>query len=50
MNFKGVQTLWENFGKFTKHPSQLVLQKREFSWAQLFARIQVTTQVPKGLV
>jgi hypothetical protein len=50
MNFKGVQTLWEKFGEFTKNPSQLLLYKSEFSWAHLFARIRVTIQVPKDFV
>jgi hypothetical protein len=40
----------EKSGKFTKNPSQLVLNKTEFSWAHFFPRIGVTIQVPKGLV
>jgi hypothetical protein len=38
MNFKGVPTLWEKSGKFTKNLSQLVLHKSEFSWAHFYAR------------
>jgi hypothetical protein len=38
MNFKGVQTLWEKFVKFTKILSQFDLHKCEFSWAHLYAR------------
>jgi hypothetical protein len=38
MNFKGVQTLWEKSGKFTKNLSQLVLHNNEFSWEYLYAR------------
>jgi hypothetical protein len=39
MNFKGVQTLWEKSGKFTKSLSQHDLHKSEFSWADLYAKI-----------
>jgi hypothetical protein len=39
MNFKGVQTLWEKSGKFTKILSQQDLHKSEFSWAHLFVKI-----------
>jgi hypothetical protein len=47
MNFKGVQTLWENSGKFIKILSQHGLHKSEFSWAHLYAKIGVLTQVSK---
>jgi hypothetical protein len=36
-NFKGVQTLWQKSGKFTKILSQLDLHKGEFSWVHLYA-------------
>jgi hypothetical protein len=39
MNFKGVQTLWEKSGKFTKIRSQHDLHKSEFIWAHLYAKI-----------
>jgi hypothetical protein len=39
MNFKGVQTLWEFFCKFTKILSQQYLHKNEFRWAHLCAKI-----------
>jgi hypothetical protein len=39
MNFKGVQTLWEKSGKFTKILSEHDLHKSEFSWAHLDAKI-----------
>jgi hypothetical protein len=42
MNFKGVQTLWEKFGKFTK-----ILSQHEFSWAHLYAKIGVLAQASK---
>jgi hypothetical protein len=38
MNFKGVQTLWEKSGKFTKILSLLDIHKSEFIWAHLYAR------------
>jgi hypothetical protein len=38
MNFKGVQTLWEKSGKFTKILSLLDIHKSEFSWAHFYAR------------
>jgi hypothetical protein len=47
MNFKGAQTLWEKFGKFTKILSQHDLHKSEFSWAQLHAKIGVLIQASK---
>jgi hypothetical protein len=49
MNFKGVQTSWEISDKFFKIPYLLDIPKSEFCWAHLYARIQVTKQVPKGL-
>jgi hypothetical protein len=39
MKFKGVQTLWEKSGKFTKILSQLDFNKSEFRWAHLYAKI-----------
>jgi hypothetical protein len=47
MNFKGVQTLWEKSGKFTKILSQHGLYKSKFSWAHLYAKIGVLTQASK---
>jgi hypothetical protein len=47
MNFKGVQTLWEKSGKFTKILSQHGLHKSEFSWEHLYAKIGVLTQASK---
>jgi hypothetical protein len=47
MNFKGAQTLWEKSGKFTKILAQHDLQKIEFSWAHLYAKIGVLTQASK---
>jgi hypothetical protein len=47
MNFKGVQTLWEKSGKFTKILSQHDLHKSKFSWAHLYAKIGVLIQTPK---
>jgi hypothetical protein len=44
MNFKGVQTLWGKSGKFTKILSQHGIQKSEFSWAHLYAKIEVLIQ------
>jgi hypothetical protein len=41
MNFKGVQTLQEKSGKFTKILTQHDLHKTEFSWAHLYAKIRV---------
>jgi hypothetical protein len=38
MNFKGIQTLMQKFGKFTKIPSQLDLHNYEFSSVHLYAR------------
>jgi hypothetical protein len=49
MNFKGVQTLWEKSGKFTKILTQHGLHKNEVSWAHLFAKIGVLTQASKGI-
>jgi hypothetical protein len=43
MNFKGVQTLWEIYGKFAKILSQHGIHKSEFSWAHLYAKIEVLT-------
>jgi hypothetical protein len=39
MNFKGVQSLWEKSGKFTKILSQHSLHKSKLSWAHLYAKI-----------
>jgi hypothetical protein len=36
MNFKGVQTLSQKSGKFTKILSQLDLYKGEFIWVHLY--------------
>jgi hypothetical protein len=47
MNFKGVQTLWEKYGKFTKILAQHDLKKSEFSWAHVDAKIGVLIQVSK---
>jgi hypothetical protein len=47
MNFKGVQTLWDKFGKFTKILFQQYLHKNEFSWAHLNAKIGVLIQASK---
>jgi hypothetical protein len=47
MNFKGVQIFWEKFDKFTKILSQPVLHKSEFSWAHLYAEIEVPIQTSK---
>jgi hypothetical protein len=47
MNFKGVQTLWEKSGKFTKILSQHDLYKSEFSWAHLYVKIRVLIQALK---
>jgi hypothetical protein len=45
MNIKGVQTLWEKSGKFTKILSQLVLHKSEFNWAHCMQDLGVPRQV-----
>jgi hypothetical protein len=47
MNFKGVQTLWEKSGKFTKILSQDDLDKSVLSLAHLYAKIRVLTQASK---
>jgi hypothetical protein len=47
MNFKGVQTLWEKSGKFTKILPQHDLHKNEFSWAHLYVKIGVLIQASK---
>jgi hypothetical protein len=47
MNFKGVQTLWEKSGTFTKILSQYDLDKSEFSWAHFYAKIRVLVQASK---
>jgi hypothetical protein len=47
MKFKGVQTLWEKSAKFTKILYQHGLNKSEFSWAYLYAKIGVQTQASK---
>ncbi len=47
MNFEGLQALWEKSGKFTKILSQHDLQKSEFSWAHLYAKIGVPIQASK---
>jgi hypothetical protein len=47
MNFKGVQTLWEKFGKFTKILPEHELHKSKFSWAHLYAKIGVLAQASK---
>jgi hypothetical protein len=39
MNFKGGQTFWEKYEKFSKFLSWLGLHKIEFSWAHIYARI-----------
>jgi hypothetical protein len=39
MNFRGVQSLWEKSGKFTKILSQQDLHESEFSWAHLCAKL-----------
>jgi hypothetical protein len=39
MNFKGLQTLWEKYDKFTKILAQQDLHKSEFSCAYLYAKI-----------
>jgi hypothetical protein len=44
MNFKGVQTMWEKSGKFTKIQPQHGLHKIEFSWAHLYEKIGVLIQ------
>ncbi len=49
MNFKGVQTLWEKSGKFTKILSQHDLHKSIFSWAHLYAKIGVLIQASKWI-
>jgi hypothetical protein len=36
MNFKGIQTLWQKLGKFTKILSQHDLHKGEFSSVHLY--------------
>jgi hypothetical protein len=38
MNFKGVQTLWEKYGKITKILSQLDFHNCEFSLVHLYER------------
>jgi histidyl-tRNA synthetase len=38
MNFKGVETLWEKFEKFSKILTWLGHHKSDFSWAHLYAR------------
>jgi hypothetical protein len=47
MNFKGVKTLWEKSGKFTKILSQHDLPKSEFSWVHFYVKIGVLIQVSK---
>jgi hypothetical protein len=47
MNFKGVQTLWEKSGKFTKILSQRDLDKSEFSLAHMYAKIGLLIQATK---
>jgi hypothetical protein len=37
LNFKGVQTLWEKYGKVTKNLSGHDLHKSEISLAHLYA-------------
>jgi hypothetical protein len=49
MKFKGVQTLWEKSAKFTKILYQHGLNKSEFSWAYLYAKIGVRTQASKWI-
>jgi hypothetical protein len=44
MNFKGLQTLWEKFGKFTKILAQHDIHKTEFMWAHLYGKIGVLIQ------
>jgi hypothetical protein len=39
MNFKGIQTLWEKSGNFTKILSPHDLRKSKFSGAHLYAKI-----------
>jgi hypothetical protein len=39
MNFKRDSNLWEKSGKFSKIPSRLNLDKTEFGWDHLYARI-----------
>jgi hypothetical protein len=38
MNFKGVETLCEKSGKFTKNLSRLGIHKSKFSLARFYAR------------
>jgi hypothetical protein len=47
MNFKGVQTLWQKSGKFTKILSQYELHKSEFSWVHMYSEIGVLKQASK---
>jgi hypothetical protein len=47
MNFKGVQTLWEKSGKFTKILYQHDTHRSEFIWAHLYAKIGVLIQASK---
>jgi hypothetical protein len=47
MNFKGVQTLWEKSGKFTKILSQHGLHKSEFSLDTCMQKFGVLIQVSK---
>jgi hypothetical protein len=49
MTFKGVQTMWEKSGKFTKILSQYDIHKSEFSWAHLYAKIGLLIQASKGI-
>jgi hypothetical protein len=49
MNFKRGSNHLEKSNKFTKNFSSLDLHKSEFSWAHLYVRIRVTTQVSKRL-
>jgi hypothetical protein len=49
MNFKGVHTLWDKSGKFTKILSQHDIHKSEFSWEHLYAKIGVLIQLSKWI-
>jgi hypothetical protein len=49
MNFKKGSNILEKSDKFSKLSSWLYIHKSEFSWAHLYVRIWVTTQVSKRI-
>jgi hypothetical protein len=50
MNFKGVQTLWENMVKSLKFYLDLVFKKLNLVWHTCMQEIGVPIQVLEGLV